>query len=711
MTTHVISFSFLLIACYVVPGNGLPKIEPFLEAGVQTQSGPAPREYPAPVTQAVSNTNAGTTNPSSVSGTTSNPSTPGAVSNPSTTAATNMPTAGTTKTSPAKGATNMSPATGTASMTPATGATKMPPTAGSGGTTATPGTSTTKKMGDKSFSAFQTILQKMKMGKKPEIPKCEIEDVEMYCGELVGIFYKWDDYPFKKVHGHSMLPLDVPEGKKLLVAVCNFGNAEVLPYAEFPNVPLVPQLIGKVGEKAKVTIQVQKSANIVLHSSASLESEQYKPKSLIASLVSGEIGEDATVSIKLIYSGNMKFMKTVKKMEVKGSRLVATLIKPTNEKCLESACFSIKVQNSGNMMAKDNDDLEVKLQSTSLNDPLFLSKCTEKVTVHADVKKFACVAGVKKLEMEMGSNLMNPVALVAKAEESKFMIEVEDSATAHLKYELEMKGSSLMLGALFIREGEEIVGVAKIDGSANVFTKEAAIKEKSKIIGSLINAGESEKGLLMASIENSGNLMAEESVEMEDESKVIGCAIDLKEPFAILNKAKVSMSGNIRTGKLEMKGDCAVIDNIIASEKANSSAFVVDVNGAANIVASKGSELMKSCVVGDIIKIEEAEGQFKAKVNAEYAGNVLCGKSSYAALELKDSKLMSSALEANSKKSEPMAVTADLELGFVANSFVTIKEAEKLVENIFDQEKIGADYVSISQKSVGKMLDCEMIKA
>lgn len=72
----------------------------------------------------------------------------------------------------------------------------------------------------------------------------------------------------------SMLPLHVPEGKKLLVAACNFGNVELHPYNDFPGVPLIPLLTGSVGEKAKVIIRVQKSANVGLHGDVSFASEE-----------------------------------------------------------------------------------------------------------------------------------------------------------------------------------------------------------------------------------------------------------------------------------------------------------------------------------------------------------------------------------------------------------------------------------------------------
>lgn len=142
-------------------------------------------------------------------------------------------------------------------------------------------------------------------------------------------------------------------------------------------------------------------------------------------------------------------MAKVTKLEMKGSRILPTLVQPMNEKCLMNACLTIKVQNSANMLAQDSDELEMKLESSELIDSLLLTECTDKVTVIVNMSKSACVIGATKLKMGMGSQLMNVFFhLAKKAEESRFMFEIGSNATLRLTSELEMKGKILIFKPL-----------------------------------------------------------------------------------------------------------------------------------------------------------------------------------------------------------------------------------------------------------------------
>lgn len=568
----------------------------------------------------------------------------------------------------------------------------------------TPGNGTGLGVAD---SSFETVTSEMHHEKEPEIPKCYEEEQAVHCGKLQGIYYKKEDSDFVHVELNN-LPLDVPEGKKMIVAVCNYHNSHYDPDQKL-KVPLLPKIIRDVGEKAKLSVHIMNSANVDSLRGFKMEmpENEMEPKYLVGPVIHGDIGEGASVRVKLVKSGNVHFGLYAREIELKLASLVGPLVKKHGEKCLEKVCVSIDVIESGNIIGKDSYP-EAKMKGAALVQSQVWAQCVKKSTVRVALKSSANIVHCSKISFDEYANSVGNLVFSEKAEEIKAKVSLEDSANLLAKtIAITGKESSVMGPAIKMKETENVGMKVEVAKSANLFADKDIIMTGTKVMSEIIEVKEMNKGGMMVEMTSSGNLIATYGVQMEGGAKCLDSLIKLKEN----NKFTVAMVKavhvcNIWARDIVLKDESLLVEYLIKASKPYLSAFSTKFMGVANAQMKREMKLAKSGLLSNGIEIEDAKGKFLTKIEGSYSANALC-YSAESAVKFEDgSALVGEILEVGVETKEPSVVNAEIRLEYVGNAWTKTYSVTEFVKAVFNQDEVGADRVSIGQNKVGKKLVC-----
>ncbi len=556
-------------------------------------------------------------------------------------------------------------------------------------------------------NAFETVTAEMHHEKQPEIPKCYEEEQTVHCGKLQGIYYKKGDEEFAHAELND-LPLDVPAGKKMVVVVCNYHNAHYDPDQKL-TVPLLPKIIGDVGERARLSMHIMNSANVDSLRGFKMEmpENEMEPKVLIGPVVHGDIGEGASVRVKLVKSGNVHFGLYAREIELKLASLVGPLVKKFGEKCLEKVCLAVDVVESGNIVGKDSYP-EAKLKAAALVQPQVWAQCVKESTVRVAVKSSANIVHCDKVMFDDHAKAVAPLVFAEKAEEVKAKVEVEDSANLLAKtIAITGKEAAVMGPAIKMKETERVGMKVEVAKSANMFAEKDILISGAKVMSEVVEVKETKKGAMTVEMGSSGNLIATYGVQMEGGAKCLDSLIKLKENNQLtMGTAKAVHVCNIWSRDIGLKDESLLVEYLINAEKPYLSAFATKFMGVANAQMKRDMNLAKSALFKSAIEIEDAKGKFLTKIEGSYSGNALCYSAESAVKFEDESVLVGEILEVGVETKEPSVVNAEIRLEYVGNAWAKTHSVTEFVKAIFEQDEVGADRVSIGQNKVGKKLVC-----
>ena len=556
-------------------------------------------------------------------------------------------------------------------------------------------------------SAFQTVTTEMRRDKEPEIPKCYKSEQTVHCGKLQGIYYKHGDGDF--VHAElNNLPLDVPNGQKMIVVVCNYHNSHYDP-DQLLKVPLLPKIVRDVGENAKLSVHIMNSANVDSLRGFKMETPEnvMEPKFLIGPVVYGNIGEGASVRVKLMKSGNIHFGLYAREIELKLASLVGPLVKKFGEKCMEKVCISVDIVESGNIIGKDSFP-EAKLKGAALVQPQIWAQCVKESTVSVSLKRSANIIHCEKISYDDHAKSIANLVFSEKAEEVKAKVEIEDSANMVGKLiAITGKESAVMGPIIKMKETENLSVMVEIGKSANLFADNEIKLSGTKVISEVVEVKEIEKGGIMAQIGSSGNLISTYGVSLEGGAKCLDSLIKLKEKNKLTKvMAKAVHVCNVWSRDIEIKDESGLAEYLINAEKPYLSAFSAKFMGVANAQMKRDLKLSKSVLLKSAIEIEDAKGKFLTKIEGSYSANALCYSLESAVKFEDESALVLELLEVGLETKEPSVVNAEIRLEYVGNAWAKTHSETTFVKTVFEQDEIGADRVSIGQNKVGKKLVC-----
>ncbi len=397
--------------------------------------------------------------------------------------------------------------------------------------------------------------------------KCGRHASHIACGAFQGILYsvnnRWP--PVQVVNLTDWVPLQVPDEATLSITLCNYGNFRVHDVT-IRNVTIVPPLVASVGKKAVVRVHVYNSANLDVSGRLVIgypmptvsgdRSYGGEDTSIISNVVRGPVSDGSSIVVDVSKSANVRLRSGTRDLWMAKATLLNELINGAhdfNMHCFVDACFEVRVWDSANIDADQQDGPNVIIQDGQLDDESIDTGCIGKGTFVRVVKRnVANVRGVRNLHIWDG--------------------ELSDEA----------------LDALHIREARAEVSV---QDSANVFAHHVEIIE-GELIDEMVDARDLVDAEVSVLCMNSGNIRAQ-SVEIV-EGELVDESVDVRDVLRSTVVVTLKNSGNVRVQDLVSIQDGELVDEVLDANALRGGYVDISIVNTSNVLCGPGAVSMQS---------------------------------------------------------------------------------------------------------------------